>query len=131
MIKVGPHQVITPTGPDGPSTSILSTGLCPSRQGPAPDTSDASASPALTALPIDRRDRSPHSGRHALTRGVDVDVDVHTAAASRGQMSDSLGGAGPVRLDEGEQGDLGHEASPAEPDDGELAPGDELVGEGA
>jgi hypothetical protein len=35
---------------------------------------------------------------------------------------------GPVRLDEGEQGDLGHEAAPAEADDGKLAPGNQLVG---
>ena len=38
---------------------------------------------------------------------------------------------GPVGLDKGEQGDLGHEAAPAEADDGELAPGDQLVGEGS
>lgn len=50
-------------------------------------------------------------------------------------MRDSLSGAGcvvgPVGLDEGELGDLGHEAPPAEADDGELDPGDELVAEGA
>ena len=35
-----------------------------------------------------------------------------------------------VCSDEGEQGDLGNESAPAEADDGQLAPGDELLGEG-
>ena len=37
-------------GPSGPAISIVSTGITPSRQGPAPDMSSASASPTLTAL---------------------------------------------------------------------------------
>ena len=46
-------------GPDGPATSIVSTRDAPSRQGPAPDTSSASASPALTALAVDATTAPP------------------------------------------------------------------------
>ena len=37
-------------GPKGPACSIVSVRIPPSSQGPAPDTSSASASPTLTAL---------------------------------------------------------------------------------
>jgi hypothetical protein len=37
-------------GPGGPADSIVSIGIAPSRQGPAPDMSSASAAPTLTAL---------------------------------------------------------------------------------
>jgi hypothetical protein len=54
----------------------VSTGICPSRQGTAADTSDASAPPALTALELGLMG-SPYARCHnALIRDVDVSVDV-------------------------------------------------------
>ena len=44
-------------GPRGPANSIVSTDIAPSRQGPAPDMSSASASPTLTALAPQGSDR--------------------------------------------------------------------------
>ena len=69
---------------------------------------------------------------------MDIGVDVHIAG-SLVQQSHQMAGsvlvrtlvAGRLRSDEGEQGHLGHETAPVEADDRELAPGNELVGEGA
>jgi hypothetical protein len=62
--------------PRAPADSIVSIGIAPSRQGPAPDMSSASASPTLTALACFARARTLEADR-AVTWCVDTFVDVH------------------------------------------------------
>ncbi len=68
---------------------------------------------------------------------VDIAVDIHSVEmhGRRGDqpVSYRVPGriVGALRLENSQQGNLGDQAAVAEPDNRELAPGDQLVGEGA
>ena len=99
---------------------------------------DASAPPAYdgpdtqcSRLRLLRLQKAPLT-RNVDTR-VDIAVDVHTGGARRWPMTTGLSSEGRALghdAHEVEERHLGHEAPPPEADDGELAAGDELVGEG-
>jgi hypothetical protein len=134
---IGTGQRCIQAGPDGPATSIVSTDWLRAVKARRP----TCRTPRLRRPGLLWRSMFTVNWRHrcnAVTRNVDMSVDVHAGgpAAQIARVSSAssrcrrLPVAHMVALDEGMKRHFGDKATPAEADDGQVTPGDELVGEG-
>jgi hypothetical protein len=80
------------------ANSIVSVRIDPSRQGPAPDTSVASASPTLMLL---WPSVLIEQGDDALTSGVDIRVDIVVDVHNRGSRGGSERNGNSLRVESG------------------------------